>query len=54
MSPWETVLLALGGNALLLTVLGVLARSLLSQYLAKDLSDSRLIYHNELNWRQMS
>jgi len=37
MSPWETVFLAFGGNAVLLVVLGFLARSLLSQYLAKDL-----------------
>lgn len=37
MNPWETVLLVFGGNAALLVVLGVLARSLLSQYLAKDL-----------------
>lgn len=37
MSPSETVLLALGGNAALLTALGFLARSLLSQYLARDL-----------------
>lgn len=37
MNPLETILLAFGGNAILLTVLGFLARSLLSQYLAKDL-----------------
>jgi hypothetical protein len=37
MNPWETALLVFGGNAALLLVLGVLARSLLSQYLAKDL-----------------
>ena len=37
MTPWESILLALGGNAALLVVLGLLARSLLSQYLAKDL-----------------
>jgi hypothetical protein len=37
MSPWETILLAFGGNAILLAILGWLARSLLSQFLAKDL-----------------
>lgn len=37
MSALEIVLLALGGNALLLVVLGFLAKSLMSQLLAKDL-----------------
>jgi hypothetical protein len=37
MNPWETILVAFGGNAILLVVLGFLAKSLLSQYLAKDL-----------------
>ncbi len=37
MSPWETILLAIGGNAALLAVLGWLARSLLGQLAAKDL-----------------
>lgn len=37
MNPLETIILALGSNVILLTVLGFLARSLFSQYLAKDL-----------------
>jgi hypothetical protein len=37
MTPWEIVLIALGGNATLLVVLGFLARSLTGQVLAKDL-----------------
>ena len=37
MTPWQSILLALGGNAALLLVLGFLARSLGSQLLAKDL-----------------
>jgi hypothetical protein len=37
MDPWQSVLLAFGGNAALLLVLGWLARSLGSQLLAKDL-----------------
>ena len=37
MSAWQSILLALGGNAALLVVLGWLARSLGSQLLAKDL-----------------
>jgi hypothetical protein len=37
MSPWESVLLAFGGNAILLAILALLAKSLLSQFLAKDL-----------------
>ena len=37
MQPWETFLVALGGNAALLLLLGWLARSLGSQLLAKDL-----------------
>src|SRR4051794_2990928 len=37
MSPWESLLLALGGNVALLAVLGWLARSLLGQLVAKDL-----------------
>lgn len=37
MSPWETILLALGGNAVLLAALAWLARSLLGQVLAKDM-----------------
>src|SRR5438105_5650877 len=37
MTPLETVLITVGGNALLLAVLGYLAKSLLSQLLAKDL-----------------
>lgn len=37
MTPLEAILVAFGGNAVLLAVLGVLARSLLSQLLAKDL-----------------
>jgi hypothetical protein len=36
MNPVEFVLLALGGNALLIAVLGYLARSLMSQFLTKD------------------
>lgn len=37
MGPWESVLLAFGGNLALLAVLGWLARSLLGQLVAKDL-----------------
>lgn len=37
MQPWEIILLAFGGNAALLLLLGWLARSLGSQLLAKDL-----------------
>src|SRR5882762_456564 len=37
MDPWQSVLLAFGGNAALLLLLGWLARSLGSQLLAKDL-----------------
>ena len=37
MQPWEVILLALGGNAALLAVLGWLGHSLGSQLLAKDL-----------------
>jgi len=37
MDPWQSILLALGGNAALLLVLGWMARSLGSQLLAKDL-----------------
>src|SRR5258706_3765597 len=37
MNAWQSLLLAFGGNAALLLVLGWLARSLGSQLLAKDL-----------------
>jgi len=37
MSPFEAIVLSLGGNAVLLAVLGWLARSLLGQLVAKDL-----------------
>lgn len=37
MSPWEIILIAFGGNTVLLGVLGWLARSLLGQLVAKDL-----------------
>ncbi|MEZ7910448.1 MAG: hypothetical protein QMB55_01335 [Propionivibrio sp.] len=37
MNAWETILLAIGGNAALLALLGWLARSLLGQLVAKDL-----------------
>ena len=37
MSPLEALVLGVGGNAVLLAVLGLLARSLMSQLLAKDL-----------------
>lgn len=37
MSGWQTVLIAIGGQAALLVVLGFLARSLVSNWLAKDL-----------------
>jgi hypothetical protein len=37
MTPLEVVLVTFGGNAILLAVLGFLARSLISQLLAKDL-----------------
>ena len=37
MQPWESILVAVGGNAALLLLLGWLARSLGSQLLAKDL-----------------
>ena len=37
MTAWESLLLALGGNAALLAVLAWLARSLLTQVFAKDL-----------------
>lgn len=41
MNSWQTILLAFGGNAVLLGVLGWLARSLGSQLLAKDLERFR-------------
>lgn len=37
MSPWEIILIASGGNVVLLGVLGWLARSLFGQLIAKDL-----------------
>jgi hypothetical protein len=37
MTPLDTILVAFGGNAVLLVVLGFLARSMFSQLLAKDL-----------------
>jgi|SRR3569832_142320 len=37
MTPWQYILLAIGGNAALLLVLGFLVRSFVSQLLAKDL-----------------
>ncbi len=37
MSPWETILLTLGGQATLLIVLGFLARGLFNSWLSKDL-----------------
>lgn len=37
MTPWESLLLTFGGNAVLLAVLAWLARSLLGQVFAKDL-----------------
>ncbi|WP_031358492.1 hypothetical protein [Caballeronia sordidicola] len=37
MSVWQTILLAVGGNAALLAVLGWLAKSLVEKLLAKDL-----------------
>ena len=37
MQPWEVILLAVGGNAALLAVIGWLGHSLGSQLLAKDL-----------------
>lgn len=36
MSPWESVLLALGGNATLLAVLGFLAKSFLEKMIIRD------------------
>lgn len=38
MDPWQTILLALGGNAALLAVLGWLAKSFVTQLLAKDIA----------------
>jgi hypothetical protein len=37
MDPWQSIILAFGGNAVLLALLGWLARSLGSQLLAKDI-----------------
>lgn len=37
MSPWESVLLALGGSATLLAVLGFLAKSLLEKIILRDM-----------------
>ena len=37
MDPWQSVLLALGGNAALLAVLGWLAKSLIEKFLTKDI-----------------
>ena len=37
MTPFETILLAFGGNAALLVVLGFLGRSLIQTFLAKDM-----------------
>lgn len=37
MSPWEVILAAVGGQAVLLITLGLLARSLLKHWLGKDL-----------------
>ena len=36
MSPWETVLLAFGGNAALLAILAILAKSLLEKLIVRD------------------
>ena len=38
MEIWETVMLALGGNAVMLAILGWLAKSFVSQLLAKDMT----------------
>jgi hypothetical protein len=37
MDPWQTILLAFGGNAVLLAVLGWLAKSFVQQLLSKDI-----------------
>jgi hypothetical protein len=37
MSAWQEILIAFGGNATLLIVLGFLARSLLQTWLTKDI-----------------
>lgn len=36
MDPWQTILLAFGGNAALLAVLGLLGKSLLEKVIARD------------------
>lgn len=41
MEPWQTVLVALGGNAMLLAVLGWLSKSLVQGLLAKDVERFR-------------
>ena len=36
METWQTILIALGGNAAVLAVLGILAKSLLEKLITRD------------------
>lgn len=51
MSPFQEVLIALGGNAALLAVLGFLARSLVQTWLAKDIKTFEQGLQNAANSR---
>lgn len=47
MDPWQTILLALGGNVALLAVLGWLSQSFVSQLLAKDIEGFKATLRSE-------
>ena len=47
MEVWQTIILALGGNAALLAVLGWLSKSLVSQLLAKDIEGFKVALQSE-------
>lgn len=49
MGPWETVILAFGGNAVLLMILGWLSKSLLSQLLEKDVEGFKSALQSKVN-----
>ena len=49
MEIWQTIILALGGNAVLLAVLGWLSKSFVSQLLEKDISAYRASLETEGN-----
>lgn len=49
MEAWQTIVLALGGNVMLLAVLGWLSKSLVEKMLAKDLERFRASVSSEAN-----